>query len=113
VLSRAAEFAEVQWDANVELSDDPLESSWQLAAIAPLSQLDQLRLLQSTTMGGLLRELIDLTLAAEPVVTATVVDHAFDEALIALLDEAAETETDPAHEDADDPDAPDEDSSPA
>ena len=36
VLSRAAEFSEVQWDPNIELSDDPLESSWQLAAIAPL-----------------------------------------------------------------------------
>ena len=72
VLSRAAEYSEVQWDPNIEISDDPLESSWQLAAIAPLGQLDQLRLLRSTTVGGLLRELIDLTLAAEPVLTTTV-----------------------------------------
>jgi uncharacterized protein len=89
VLSRAAEFAEVQWDPNIELSDDPLESSWQLAAIAPLGQLDQFQLLQSTTAGGLLRELIDLTLAAEPGLTATSDDAAFDEALVSLLEEGA------------------------
>ncbi|MEV8369819.1 LON peptidase substrate-binding domain-containing protein [Microbacterium sp. NPDC064584] len=87
VLSRAAEYNEVQWDANIEISDDPLESSWQLAAIAPLGQLDQLRLLRSTTLGGLLRELIDLTLAAEPVLTATADDAAFDQALLTLLEE--------------------------
>ena len=76
----------------------------ELAAIAPLGQLDQLRLLRSTTVGGLLRELIDLTLAAEPVLTSTVDDAAFDEALVTLLEEDAKAETDD-----DDPDAaPDE-----
>jgi uncharacterized protein len=100
VLSRAAEYSEVQWDPSIEISDDPLESSWQLAAIAPLGQLDQLRLLRSTTVGGLLRELIDLTLAAEPVLTTTVDDAAFDQALVTLLEEDANTEADD-----DDPDA--------
>jgi len=100
VLSRAAEYAEVQWDPDIELSDDPLESSWQLAAIAPLGQLDQFRLLRSTTVGGLLRELIDLTLAAEPVLTATSDGDAFDEALVTLLDEDA-AQTDPTDDDPD------------
>ena len=90
----------MQWDPNIEISDDPLESSWQLAAIAPLGQLDQLRLLRSTTVGGLLRELIDLTLAAEPVLTTTADDDEFDEALVNLLDEDADDEADD-----DDPDA--------
>ena len=107
VLSRAAEYAEVQWDPNIELSDDPLESSWQLAAIAPLGQLDQFRLLRSTTVGGLLRELIDLTLAAEPVLTTTADDAAFDQALVNLLEEDADSASD------DDPDAASEDRPPA
>ncbi len=94
VLSRAAEYAEVRWDPDIELSDDPLESSWQLAAIAPLGQLDQFRLLRSTTVGGLLRETIDLTLAAEPVLTTTADDAAFDQALVNLLEEDADTEDD-------------------
>ena len=100
VLSRAAEYAEVQWDPDIELSDDPLESSWQLAAIAPLGQLDQFRLLRSTTVGGLLRELIDLTLAAEPVLTATSDGDEFDEALVTLLDEDA-ARNDPTDDDPD------------
>lgn len=110
VLSRAAEYAEVQWDPNIELSDDPLESSWQLAAIAPLGQLDQFRLLRSTTVGGLLRELIDLTLAAEPLLTATPDGDAFDDALVTLLDEGARENadadgaTDAAPDDEPDPD---------
>lgn len=86
VLSRAAEFAELHWDPDIEISDDPIESAWQLAAIAPLGQLDQLRLLRSTTAGGLLRELIDLTLAVEPVLTATTDDEEFDRELNDLLD---------------------------
>ncbi len=69
VLARAAEFSDVRWDANVELSDDPVESAWQLAAIAPLGQMDQLRLLRATTLGGLLRDVIDLTLDAEVLLT--------------------------------------------
>ncbi len=52
-------------DADVELSDDPVEAVWQLAAIAPLGEYDRYTLLRSTTMGGLLRQLIDLTLDAE------------------------------------------------
>ncbi|WP_314502558.1 LON peptidase substrate-binding domain-containing protein [uncultured Microbacterium sp.] len=106
VLSRAAEYSEVQWDPNIELSDDPLESSWQLAAIAPLGQLDQLRLLRSTTAGGLLRELIDLTLGAEPVLTATADDAAFDEALVNLLEQDA-AENEPGGEGTDDQAEPD------
>ncbi|WP_306820595.1 MULTISPECIES: LON peptidase substrate-binding domain-containing protein [unclassified Microbacterium] len=118
VLARAAEFAEVQWDPSVELSDDPLESSWQLAAIAPLGQLDQFRLLRSTTVGGLLRELIDLTLAAEPLLTAPPRGDDFDAALIDLLDKAQAEEEAPddgpsaVPQDDDDPDAASEDGTP-
>ena len=69
VLARAAEFVDVGWDPDVELSDDAVEACWQLAAIAPLGELDQLTLLQATSLGGLLATLIDLTLEAEPGLT--------------------------------------------
>lgn len=49
----------------MELSDDPAAAAWQLAAIAPLGEYDRYRLLQATTLAGLLREVIDLTLEAE------------------------------------------------
>lgn len=70
VLSRAAEYGDTRWDANVELSEDPIEAAWQLAAIAPLGDFDRQSLLRSTTTGGLLRETIDLTLGIEPLLTA-------------------------------------------
>ncbi|MDQ0725645.1 LON peptidase substrate-binding domain-containing protein [Microbacterium sp. W4I20] len=60
-----ARAPEARWDADIELSDDPLSATWQLAAIAPLGEYDRYALLQSTTTGALLRQVIDLTLEAE------------------------------------------------
>lgn len=42
------------WPADVQLADDPLVASWQLAAIAPVGPLDQLTLLQASTVEELL-----------------------------------------------------------
>ena len=70
VLTRAALTTGSRWDPSIEISDDPLESSWQLAAIAPLGPIDQLELLRATSLAGLLARLIDLTLEAEEILTA-------------------------------------------
>ena len=63
-LAQASEFRDIAWSSTVELDDDPVAMCWQLAAIAPLEQLDQVRLLRSTSMQELLSETIELTLAA-------------------------------------------------
>ncbi|WP_354567777.1 LON peptidase substrate-binding domain-containing protein [Glaciihabitans sp. UYNi722] len=63
-LAIASEFSDQQWAADTELSDDAVASAWQLAAIAPLSELDQIALLRSTSMAALLGGTIDRTLAA-------------------------------------------------
>ena len=60
-----ARIAEPESDAGIELSEDPAAAAWQLAAIAPLGEYDRYTLLRSTSMGGLLRQTIDLTLEAE------------------------------------------------
>lgn len=60
-----ARAPEARWDADTELSDDPIAAAWQLAAIAPLGDYDRYALLQSATVGALLRQIIDLTLDAE------------------------------------------------
>ncbi|MGN6428115.1 MAG: LON peptidase substrate-binding domain-containing protein [Leifsonia sp.] len=66
VVRRAiARIGRTPSDADTELSDDPAAAAWQLAAIAPLGEYDRYTLLRSTSMGGLLRQLIDLTLDAE------------------------------------------------
>ena len=63
-LAIASEFGDQQWSADVAISDDPLESAWQLAAIAPLAEIDQLTLLRSETLKQLLDTTIELTEAA-------------------------------------------------
>ena len=65
VLARASEFDDQPWAATVELADEPLAAAWQLAAIAPLEQLDQVALLRASTTRQLLETTIELTLAAE------------------------------------------------
>jgi Lon protease-like protein len=66
VVRRAiARVEEGESDAALELSEDPATAVWQLAAIAPLGEYDRYTLLRSTSMGGLLRQTIDLVLEAE------------------------------------------------
>lgn len=60
-IALASEFQELQWSADVELSDDPVAAAWQLAAIAPLGPLDQVKLLGATTMEQLLSDVAELT----------------------------------------------------
>ncbi|MET0725449.1 MAG: LON peptidase substrate-binding domain-containing protein [Leifsonia sp.] len=63
-LARASEFIESPWPSDVALSDDPVEAAWQLAGIAPLGEIDQLRLLEATSVRGLLASILDLTIAS-------------------------------------------------
>lgn len=60
-LAVASEFAENVWPADIELSADPAASAWQLAAITPVSALDQLRLLRSKSFAELLEQVATLT----------------------------------------------------
>ena len=63
-LALASEFADMPWAASVEISDDPVQAAWQLAAISPLGPLDQVTLLRSTSMEQLLLLIVKLTVAA-------------------------------------------------
>lgn len=80
-LAIASEFGDQQWAADVALSDDPLESAWQLAGIAPLSEIDQLTLLRSDTLVHLLEQTIELTEAAALVFDAMLESSPDDEEL--------------------------------
>ncbi len=53
-LARASEYVETMWDATIELSEDPVDRSWQLAGIAPVGTMDQIDLLASTSIAQLL-----------------------------------------------------------
>ena len=75
----ASALDEARWDPGTPLSDDPVESTWQLAALAPLGEYDRFRLLNSSTLGGLLRSIIDLCLEEEPVLIARAADARHEE----------------------------------
>jgi Lon protease-like protein len=64
-LSLASEYTDQAWSATVELSDEPVAGTWQLAAIAPLGELDQVALLRARSVQELLDGIIESTLAAE------------------------------------------------
>jgi Lon protease-like protein len=60
-LAKASEFADDLWPSDIALSDDPVAAAWQLAAIAPLTALDQHKLLGATSMVELLSDTLELT----------------------------------------------------
>lgn len=60
-LAVVSEFQGAIWPADVELADEPLPLAWQLAGIAPLGPLDQLRLLRATSVSQLLQDTVHLT----------------------------------------------------
>lgn len=66
-LVLAHEFEMGTWPVDTELADDPEVKLWQLAGIAPLSELDHLNLLSCTTSEELIDQLTAKTreLAAE------------------------------------------------
>jgi Lon protease-like protein len=55
-LAVASEFTEQRWAAVVELADDPVESAWQLAGIAPVTEFDQQVFLAARSLEELLTE---------------------------------------------------------
>ena len=69
-LTRASEFMDLPWSPDIELSPEPAERIWQVAAIAPLGSLDQLRLLRSRTAAELLATLVEETHATSVRFTA-------------------------------------------
>ena len=101
-VSRASEFVELPWSGDAELSDDPVESSWQLAGIAPIGALDQLALLRSTTLRLLLSRPVEFTLESEETIAAAFVDPDLDAELAATIAEAERSADDEVDVGADD-----------
>jgi Lon protease-like protein len=59
-LAKAAELGEARAPATIELSDDPVLASHQIAALAPIPTIDQYRLLAAPTVGIRLASLHEL-----------------------------------------------------
>lgn len=101
-VARSSEFVELPWSSDAEISDDPVESSWQLAGMAPIGQLDQLALLRSRSLQQLLTRLMEFTIDSSEAIASAFVDDELDAELAATIDE--EVGERPSDEDENDDD---------
>jgi Lon protease-like protein len=60
LLAFASEFGDLQFGADVEFGEDPMDACWQLAGVLPVGPLDQLDLLQSQSAEELISRTNDL-----------------------------------------------------
>lgn len=65
LLAFASEFANLQFGASTELSDDPMEACWQLAGILPIGELDQMDLLSSASAEELISRTFEIVTTAD------------------------------------------------
>ena len=65
LLAFASEFTNLQFGADIELSDDPMDSCWQLAGILPIGELDQLDLLSSGSAEELIARTNEIVTTAD------------------------------------------------
>ena len=54
LLSRASAYGEMMWEADTEISDDPIAAVWQLAAMLPVPPQEQHTMLESEDVETLL-----------------------------------------------------------
>jgi Lon protease-like protein len=70
-LLRASELVDLEWPADLELSEDPVERSWQLLGISLVGELDRHDLLRAATVGDLLDRTVEASAAALEVLQFT------------------------------------------
>ena len=80
LLAFASEFGNLPWDSSIQLSEDPVAASWQIAGILPVGQLDQIDLLKAETIQELLTATRALTLEADKTLRASLAHQAEDDA---------------------------------
>jgi Lon protease-like protein len=65
LLAFASEFTNLQFGSAIELSEDPMDSCWQLAGILPIGELDQLDLLACESTEELISRTSDIVATAD------------------------------------------------
>lgn len=80
-LAVASEYLDNQWPADTELADDRAIASWQLAGMAPLSELDRVALLRATSFAQLLAFTAEFTEVAVELMRSLGEDEDEDEEL--------------------------------
>jgi Lon protease-like protein len=70
LLSFASQFGDFQFEADVELSDDPMEACWQLAGVLPIGEMDRFDLLSSQSAEDLIAQTYEIVTTADDTLRA-------------------------------------------
>ena len=65
LLAKASEFGDLQYGADTEISDDPIDACWQLAGMLPVGGLDQADLLSADSAEDLISKTFGVVAALE------------------------------------------------
>jgi Lon protease-like protein len=65
LLAFASEFGDLQYGADTEFSEDPIDACWQLAGVLPIGQLDHRDLLQSVSAEELISRTLEIVNTAD------------------------------------------------
>lgn len=65
LLAFASEFGDLQYGADTEFSDDPIDACWQLAGVLPIGQFDHRDLLQSVSAEELISRTLEIVNTAD------------------------------------------------
>lgn len=65
LLAFASEFGDLQFGADIELSDDPMDACWQLAGVLPIGPLDQQDLLGALSAEELISKTLEITVSVD------------------------------------------------
>jgi uncharacterized protein len=72
LLAFVSEFGDLQFGADIEFSDDPMEACWQMAGVLPVGPLDQLDLLGSQSADELISRTYEIVKTANETLTAMI-----------------------------------------
>ena len=74
LLAFASEFGDLQYGPDTELSEDPMDSCWQLAGILPVGPLDQVDLLKSQSAEELISKTYEVVVTLEETLKSMIGD---------------------------------------
>jgi len=72
LLAFVSEFGSLQFGADIEFSEDPMDACWQMAGVLPVGPLDQLDLLSSQSAGELISRTYEIVKTANETLTAMI-----------------------------------------
>lgn len=72
LLAFVSEFGNLQFGADIEFSEDPMEACWQMAGVLPVGPLDQIDLLSSQSANELISRTYEIVKTANETLTAMI-----------------------------------------